>query len=117
MRRMLWFTMWFTILSCLLGALAAAPQTASAGGTKTLSGKVKSLKDNVLEIRKSGLVSVSIVEVEMNSATKVTGQLVPGMHVKVKYREEGGHKFALEIETRPEYASKEAKQAAKQTQP
>jgi hypothetical protein len=102
-------------LASLMALLAAGALYAS--GTKTVSGELHSVKDKVLSIQKIGLFSkgTGVVEIQMNDATKVTGQLAPGMHVKVKYREENGHKIALEVETRPAYASKEAKKAAGQT--
>lgn len=102
----------------LLGILAGLAATAAtADGTKSISGQLKSIKGKTLAIQKIGLLSKSAdaIEIEMNDATKVTGQLVPGVHVKLKYREEGGKKIAIEIEARPEYASKEAKKAAEQT--
>jgi hypothetical protein len=102
---------WVVLFTGLLVAVTAA------GGLKTISGELHSLKDNVLTIRKIGLFSKSndTVEIEMNDATKTTGQLALGLHVKVKYREENGRKIAVEIETQPAYASKAAKKAAGQT--
>lgn len=111
------------LLSLSLGAalamLAAAP--AHAEKTKKLSGKIRTVAENILRIQKAGLVSESYVEVETTPQTKISGQLKPGLHITVKYREEGEkdsegqrRKIAVEIETRPEYASKEAKRAAKQ---
>jgi len=106
----------------LLGLLWVAP--AVAGGTKTVSGKLRGVRDNVLTIEKKGLLRASDVEIEMNDATKKTGQIVPGMHVKVRYREENVpgksgqvRKVAVEVEAWPEFASKTAKEAAKQTRP
>ncbi len=111
MRRMAWLA--------LLGLLAAAP--AVAGGTKTASGKLRTVRDNVLVIEKKGFVRSGDIEIEMDNATKKTGQVVPGMHVKVKYREEdqAGHvrRIATEVEAWPEFASKTAREAAKQTRP
>ena len=101
-----------------LGLLAGLAATAAvAGGTRSVTGQLKSIKGKTLEIQKIGLLSknAGVVEIEMDDATKVTGQLVPGVHTKVKYREESGRKIAIEIEARPEYASKEAKKAAQQT--
>ncbi|MGH9815233.1 MAG: hypothetical protein ACRD5F_13895 [Candidatus Acidiferrales bacterium] len=92
--------------------------------TKTLSGKVRSLKENRMVVQKSGLLNESEVVVELTDTTKKTGQVAPGMHVKVKYREEKTpagetRRVAVEIAARPEYASKEAKHLAKEqkTQP
>ena len=104
----------------LLMALLLLAGALLADSTKTVSGKLRSIKDNVLVIQKSGLVSTSTEEIEMNEATKKIGQVLPGMHVKVKYREEETskgqkRKIAVEIEARPEFASKEAKEASKQT--
>ena len=107
---------------CVLAILLCAclPASAAAEKTKKLSGKISKVKENVLSIQKAGLVGESYTEVETTPATKITGQLKPGLHVIVKYREEGEknengerRKIAVEIETRPEYASKEAKKAAK----
>jgi hypothetical protein len=49
----------------------------------------------------------------------VKGQLLPGLHIKVRYDEDvakvagdAPRRVALEIETRPEYASKQAKKAS-----
>lgn len=106
-----------TICVALLFALAAV----RAEKTKTVTGKLRSLKDNVMVIQKRGLVSDSSEIIEINDATKRIGQVVPGMHVKIKYREEAPdadgnrRKIAIEIEARPEFATKEAKEAAKQT--
>ncbi len=102
----------------LLGILAGLAATAAvADGTKSVSGQLKSIKGKTLEIQKIGLLkrNAGVVEIEMDDGTKVTGQLVPGVHTKVKYREEKDKKIAIEIEARPEYASKEAKKAAEQT--
>ena len=102
----------------LLGILAGLAATvAVADGTKSVTGQLKSIKDKTLEIQKIGLLkkNAGVVQIEMDDATKVTGQLVPGVHTKVKYREESGKKIAIEVEARPEYASKEAKKAAEQT--
>ena len=101
----------------LVGIFAGLIATAALGqGTKSVTGQLKSIKGKALEIQKIGLLhkDAGVVEIEMNDATKVTGQLVPGVHTKVKYREESGKKIAIEIEARPEYASKEAKKAAGQ---
>jgi hypothetical protein len=91
--------------------------TASAGPrTKSVSGKLRSINDNVMVIQKRGMVSDSTVEIAMDDQTKKTGQVVPGMHVKVKYREEkDGRKVAVEIQAEPEFASKTAKEAARNT--
>lgn len=100
-------------------ALVAVP-CGAAEKTKKLSGKIRTVKENILSIQKAGLVGESYIEVETTSATKVLGQIKPGLHITVKYHEEGEkdasgerRKIAVEIETRPEYASKEAKKAAK----
>ena len=85
--------------------------TAAAGGTKSFSGQLQSVKGKVLAIQKIGLFSKSSKSVlfEMDDATKVTGKLLPGMAIKVKYREEAGKKIAVEVETKPLYESKESK--------
>ena len=104
-----------------LAALIVLLAVPALAGKKSLSGKIRSYKDGVLSIQKAGLVGESYVEVEVNEKTKVKGQLLPGLHIKVKYNEEAGkvtgdmpRRVAIEIETRPEYASKQAKQAAEQ---
>jgi hypothetical protein len=98
----------------LLLLLACSFAVAStAADTKTLSGVLHTVKGKVITVQKIGLFSKSSnsIAIELDEATKTTGELAPGMHIKVKYREEGGRKIAVEIETKPEYASKEAKQA------
>jgi hypothetical protein len=103
------------ILLVILAGLTATAVVAD--GTKSVTGQLKGIKGKTLEIQKIGLLkkNAGVVEIEMDDATKVSGQLVPGVHTKVKYREENGKKIAIEIEARPEYASKEAKKAAEQT--
>jgi hypothetical protein len=109
--------LFFAGLGCILGVFLLVLPPSQAGGTKTVSGKLRAIHENVLTIESPGLFSARTVEVEMNSATQKSGQLAPGMYVKVRYREEGSRKIALEISTRPEYASKAAKKAAAQTRP
>jgi hypothetical protein len=88
----------------------------AAPRTKNVTGKLRSVQGNLLVIQKRGLVSDSTIEIEMDDATKKTGQVVPGMRVKVKYREEkDGRKVAVEIKAEPEAASKKAKEAARNT--
>lgn len=106
------------ILMVLVGACLASATAAEK--TKKLSGKIRSVQDNVISIEKAGLVSESIAQVSITSTTRITGQLKPGLRISVRYTEEGEkndkgerRKVAVEIETRPEYASKEAKKAAK----
>jgi len=96
---------WIAFAAFLLSANVAA------GGTKTFTGQLKSVKDKVLSIQKIGLFSKSskAVEIEMDDSTKVTGRLLPGMQLKVKYREENGRKIAIEVEAKPYYESKESK--------
>jgi len=110
-----------SIIYMLAGLLLAAGASLAAEKTKKLSGKIRSVKENVLQIEKSGLVGESYVQVETDAATKVSGQLKPGLHITLKYREEGEkdsegqrRKIAVEISTLPEFASKEAKKAAKE---
>lgn len=116
--------------SLALYALAALapPMTAAP---KTLSGKLRAVHGDRLTVQKSNLFGVSNVEVEMTTKTKVHGQLAPGMHVKIKYREEKsgdsrGHagkekaatrRIATEIEAWPEFATKSDRKAAKDSQP
>lgn len=104
------------LLAALAGLWQAAP--ALAEKTKSLSGKIRRVEGNLITIKKSGLVSSSEVEVHMTDDTKKHGQIAPGMHIKVKYREEKtaeGEKrlVAVEVEARPEYASKEARKLQK----
>jgi hypothetical protein len=101
--------------------MALCAPSLPAEKTKSLSGKVRRVEGNLLTIKKSGLVSTSEVQIELTDDTKTTGQVAPGMHVKVKYREEKNaagetRLIALEIVARPEYASKEAKKLAKDQQ-
>lgn len=108
---------WFLILFAAFGLLLAATPV-RAEKTKSLSGKIRRVEGNRITIKKSGLVSSSEVEVEMTDATKKKGQIAPGMHVQVKYREEKTAEgdprlIAVEIEARPEYASKDARKLQK----
>jgi hypothetical protein len=107
-----------SLIAAALAITLIAPAS-RADDTKTLTGKVRSVKDNRVIVQKSGLLRESEVEIEMTDATKKTGQVAAGMHVKVKYREEkapdGAQRLvAVEIEARPEFASKEAKKLAKE---
>lgn len=109
-------------LLALVAAVLFIAQPVNGEKTKTLSGKVRAVKENRMVVQKSGLLSESEVEIELTDTTKKTGQLAPGMHVKVKYREEKTpagetRRIALEIAARPEYASKEAKRLAKEQKP
>jgi hypothetical protein len=107
----------FAGLGCILGLFLFVSPPSQAGGTKTVAGRLRAIHENVLTIESPGLFSARTVEVEMSGATQKSGQLAPGMYVKVRYHEEGGRKVALEISARPEYASKAAKKAAAQTRP
>ncbi len=109
--------LFFAGLGCVIGIFLLASASSQAGGTKAVAGRLRAIHENVLTIESPGLFSAKMVEVEMNGATQKSGQLAPGMYVKVRYREEGGRKVALEISARPEYASKAAKKAAAQTRP
>lgn len=95
-------------MGCLLAAAAVA------GGTKTFTGQLKSVKDKVIAVQKIGLLSKSgkPVEFEMDDSTKVNGRLLPGMKVRITYREENGKKIAVEIESKPYYESKESKKVS-----
>lgn len=104
----------------LLAGLAVLFTGPSAHGEKlkSLSGKIRRVEGNRITIKKSGLVRSSEVTVEMTDDTKQHGQVAAGMHIEVKYREEKDDKgetrlIAVEIETRPEYASKAAKKLQK----
>ncbi len=99
----------------LLLISAAVP----ADSTKTVSGKLHSVKGNILTLQKGGLGGSSLIEIETDEHTKVKGQIAQGMHAKIKYREEaapGGkgesRRIALEIETQPDRASKQAKEVS-----
>jgi len=101
------------LLSSLLLALPALAEK-----TKSLSGKIRRVEGNLITIKKSGLVSSSEVDVHLTDDTKTHGQIAAGMHIKVKYREEKTDSgetrlVAVEIETRPEFASKDAKKLQK----
>lgn len=107
------------ILIC--AALLATLSSIRAEKTKTVTGKLRAIKDNVMTIEKSGLLSESTETIEINEATKTVGQVRPGMRLKIKYREEPPdaegrrRKIAVEIEARPQYADKKTREAAKQT--
>jgi hypothetical protein len=103
--------------------LLSAP--AAFAATKTLSGKLREVKDNALTIEQDHMFNSSMIQVEMNGQTKVTGEIAQGMHIKVKYREEregkGSEKtsvrrIAVEIQTWPESASKDDRKAEKDAQ-
>jgi hypothetical protein len=103
---------WF--LFALAAGLAFAATPARGARTKTISGRLSKVEGNRLTVRKPGLFSSSTVEIEMDKASKISGQLVPGVHVKIHYREESGHKIAVEVQAWPEYADKQARRAAGQ---
>lgn len=105
-----------TLTTALLGLLLAAPVPAQK--TKSLSGKIRRVEGNLISIKRSGLVGSSEIEVHLTDDTKKHGQIAPGMHIKVKYREEktaeGERRLvAVEVEARPEYASKNARKLQK----
>ncbi len=110
-----------TLVLALLAGLALALAGSSpllAEKTKSLSGKIRRVEGNLITIKKSGLVGSSEVEVHLTDDTKKHGQIAPGMHIKVKYREEKTAEgetrlIALEVEARPEFASKNAKKLQK----
>ncbi len=104
--------LWLAV--ALVAGMAFAGASAWAAKTKTLSGKLGKIEGHRLTVQKPGLFSSTAVEVEMDKSTRVTGQLAPGMHVKIRYREEHGRKIAVEIQAWPEYASKQARRAAGQ---
>jgi hypothetical protein len=85
-----------------------------AGKIKTVSGKLREVKDNQLTLQKAGLLSESEMHLEMDAATEKSGDIIPGVHAKIRYREVEGRKIVVRIETRPEYASKLARDAMKQ---
>jgi hypothetical protein len=102
------------LLSLGAAALLFFAVPAGAAGTKTLSGKIVKVEAGALTVRKSGLLSSSTVEIEMDKATKVTGELAAGLLVKIRYREENGRKLALAVRTWPAHASRQARRAADQ---
>ena len=99
--------LFYVIILCCMATVAAA------GDTKSLTGTIYKVKDKTVTVRKNGMFSKNTdsIPIEIDDATKTTGQLAPGLYIKVKYREEGGKKIAVEIETRPQYASKKTKNA------
>jgi hypothetical protein len=108
------------VLALLAGfGLALAGATPLfAEKTKSLSGKIRRVEGNLITIKKSGLVGSKEVEVHLTDDTKKHGQIAPGMHIKVKYREEKTAEgetrlIAVEVEARPEFASKNAKKLQK----
>jgi hypothetical protein len=108
----------FPIFLAGLGLALAAALPLAAEKTKSLSGKIRRVDGNLITIKKSGLVKASEVQVHMTDDTKKHGQVAPGMHIKVKYREEKTAEgetrlIAVEVEARPEYASKDAKKLQK----
>jgi hypothetical protein len=101
----------------VMAAVLAVCTPAHGDSTKTISGKLQKVKDNVLTVQKT--IGGGVVEIEMDDHTKVKGQVAQGLHAKIKYREEaapGGkgepRRIAVEIETQPNFASKQAKEAA-----
>jgi hypothetical protein len=79
---------WATV-ALLLGLLVSGLWASAAlAATKTLTGKLRAVDDKVLTIEEKKLLDTSVVEVEMDSQTKVTGELSPGLMIKVTYREE-----------------------------
>jgi hypothetical protein len=103
-----------SVVLLLAAGLLFSVAPAQGAKTKTLSGKLAKVEGHHLTVEKPGLFSSSTVEIEMDNMTKLNGQLAPGMHVKIRYREESGRKIALEIYTWPEYPSKQARRAAGQ---
>jgi hypothetical protein len=73
----------------LLGFLVHCPLVPIAmAATKTLSGKLRGVQDKILTIEEKKGLGTALVEVETDSQTKVTGELTPGMIIKLRYREE-----------------------------
>ena len=107
----------------LAGALAfVLAGVAMADATKSLSGKLRKVEGNVLTVEKRGFGSSIVVEIEYDDKTRVVGQLLPGMILKVKYREEKGEagavrRMATEVEAVPDRASKAARGAVQETKP
>jgi hypothetical protein len=104
------------LVSLGLALLGSSPLLAEK--TKSLSGKIRRVEGNLVTIKKSGLVKSSEVEIHLTDDTKKHGQIAPGMHIKVKYREEKtaegeSRLIAVEVEARPEFASKNAKKLQK----
>jgi hypothetical protein len=111
-------------LALMCAALALICISTPADVTKSVSGRLRKVAGNVLTLQKTGLGGSNLMEIEMDEHTKVKGQVAQGWHAKIKYREEaapGGkgepRRVALEIETEPEHATKQAKEAAGTTPP
>lgn len=115
----------WTAVALLLGLFAAAVLAPVArAGTKTLTGKLREVDDKVLIIEEKKLLETNSVQVEVDGQTKVTGELVPGMMIKVTYREDAkagdkdaARRIATKIKTWPEYSSRRDRKAAPVTQP
>jgi hypothetical protein len=128
-------------LALLLGFFAYGPSVLPVlAGTKTLSGKIRDVQDRVLTIEEKKTLATTVVVVEIDSRTKITGELVPGMIIKLKYFEEKAapptepdpvavkegephdaksdiRRIATQIKTWPEYSSRRDRKAAPNTQP
>jgi hypothetical protein len=111
-------------LAVVCAALALICFSAQADATKSVSGKLRKVTGNMLTLQKTGLGGSSLMEIEMDEHTKVKGQVVQGWHAKIKYREEAApsgkgdpRRIALEIETQPDKATKQAREAAGATPP
>jgi hypothetical protein len=125
-------------MAILFGFAVLGPLAPPAlAGTKTLSGKLRDVQDKVLTIEEKKTLATALVEVEMDSRTKVTGELVPGMVIKLKYFEEKApaaaepagkndgetrdkeavRRIAIQVKTWPEYSSRRDRKAAPVTQP
>ena len=119
--------------TCLALASVGSLTPSAFAGTKTISGKLRAVNDRVLTIEQKKLLDTTSVDVALDNHTKVTGELVPGMMIKVKFREETGfagaasgdssaeksgsvRRIAVQVKTWPEYSSRRDRKAAPDTQ-
>ena len=110
----------FGLSACSLILILAC--FALADSTKSLSGKLRKIEGNVLIVVKKGLGGSNLAEVEYDEKTRVVGQLLPGMMLKIKYREEPGEagavrRVATQIEAVPDRATKAAREAVQESKP
>ena len=116
------------VVALLLTLLAGASWTPPAlAGTKTLTGKLRAVDDKVLTVEEKKLLDTTSVAVEMDKLqTKVTGELTPGMMIKITYREDAKgdakddakdsvRRIAVKVKTWPEYSSRRDRKAAPTT--
>jgi hypothetical protein len=112
------------LMAIVFAPLALICVCARADAMKSVSGKLRKVTGNTLTLQKSGVGGSSLMDIEMDEHTKVKGQVAQGWHAKIKYREEaapGGkgepRRIAVQIETEPDRATKQAKEAVGATPP